>query len=141
VLATLGLVALGALVMTRPITMTGEWWHPLYSLAIGLPLAAVVLHEGPWPRWMDWKPLVWVGTLGYGVYLVHEPVMRFLGWVGVLPEARPGAWFLVTAVLVAVPTMVLAWVSSRTVEAAGLKLLAMIDRDGKPRDYYAHLSD
>jgi peptidoglycan/LPS O-acetylase OafA/YrhL len=140
-LATLGLVALGVLVMTRPITMAGEWWHPLYSLAIGLPLAAVVLHEGPWPRWMDWKPLVWVGTLGYGVYLVHEPVMRFLGWIGVLPDARPGAWFLVTALLVVVPTMVLAWVSSRTVEAAGLKLLSMIDKDGKPRDYYAHLTD
>jgi hypothetical protein len=34
-----------------------------------------------------------------------------------------------------------AWVSSRTVEAAGLRLLSMIDRDGRPRDYYAHLSE
>ena len=139
--AVVGTAALAALVMTRPISTTGEWWHPLYAAAITVALASVVLHDGPWPAWLDWKPLVWVGTLGYGVYLVHEPVMRFLGWLGLLPDARPGAWFLVTAALVALPTLALAWVSSRTVEAAGLRLLSMIDRDGRPRDYYAHLSE
>jgi peptidoglycan/LPS O-acetylase OafA/YrhL len=140
VAAVVGTAALAALVMTRPVTVTGEWWHPLYAVAITVALASVVLHDGPWPAWLDWKPLVWVGTLGYGVYLIHEPVMRFMDWLGLLPDARPGAWFLVSAALVIVPTLVVAWVSSRTVEAAGLRLLAMIDRDGKPRDYYAHLS-
>ena len=136
-----GVVALAALAMTRPITTAGEWWHPLYAAAIAVGLAAIVLHDGPWPAWLDWRPLVWVGTLGYGVYLVHEPVMRFLGSIGVLPDARPGAWFLVTAGLVLVPTLVLAWLSSRTVEAAGLRLLSMIERDGRPRDYYDHLRE
>ncbi|MFC4785786.1 acyltransferase family protein [Nocardioides sp. MAHUQ-72] len=139
--ATLGVAALGALVMTRPISIDGEWWHPLYAAAITVALASVVLHDGPWPAWLEWRPLVWVGTLGYGVYLIHEPVMRFLDSLGLLPGARPGPWFLVSAVLVAVPTMALAWVSSRTVEAAGLRLLSMIDRDGRPRDYYAHLRE
>lgn len=140
VLATTGIAALVWLVLSRPMdTPTGEWWHPAYALAIAAGLAAVVLHDGPWPAFMDWKPLAWLGGLGYGIYLIHEPVMRFLGHVGVLPEARAGWFFVVTAVLVAIPSVALAWVSSRTVEAAGLKLLAMIDRRGNPRDYYAHL--
>ena len=62
-----------------------------------------------------------------------------LGDQGLLPEARPGAWFLVTAALVAVPSVLLAWLSSRTIEQAGARLTATIDREGKPRDYYAHL--
>ena len=49
--------------------------------------------------------------------------------------------FLVTAVIVAVPSVLLAWLSSRTVEAAGGRITATIDRDGRPRDYYAHLRE
>jgi len=139
--ALVGVAALGVLVMMRPITITGEWWHPMYAAAITVGLTAIVLHDGPWPAWLDWKPLVWVGTLGYGVYLIHEPIMRFTDWLGLLPGARPGAWFLVSAGLILVPTLAAAWLSSRTVEAAGLRLLSMIDRDGRPRDYYAHLSE
>ena len=63
-----------------------------------------------------------------------------LGSLGFLPEARPGPQFVVTFALVIVPTVAIAWLSSRTVEAAGLRLLAMIDKQGRPRDYYAHLS-
>ncbi|MCY7395764.1 MAG: acyltransferase [Nocardioides sp.] len=140
--AGLGIGGLGALVwlvLGRPITVAGEWWHPMYAAAIALALAAVVLHDGPWPAWMSWKPLAWVGGLGYGIYLIHEPVMRLLAHLGALPEPRAGAYFLLTAVLVAIPSVALAWVSSRTVEAAGLRLLATMERDGSARDYYAHV--
>lgn len=138
-----GLVALAVLVLTRPFDVqdVSEWWHPLFSVAVGTLLAGIVLHEGPWSRWFDWKPLVFVGTLGYGIYLVHEPVMRFVGSLGLLPEARPGGWFVLTAVLVAVPSVALAWLSSRTIEPAGVRLLAMMDKQGNPRDYYEHLDD
>ena len=138
-LAVVGLAALAALVATRPLTMAGEWWHPAYALAITVAMASIVLHDGPWPRVLEWRPLAWIGGLGYGIYLIHEPVMRFLGSIGALPEARPGAFFVLTAVLVAIPSIALAWVSSRTVEVGGLKLLSLIDRDGAPRDYYDHL--
>lgn len=140
-LATVGLVATAVLVMERPLTTYGELWHPMYALSIAFGLSAIVLHDGPWPRLLDWRPLAWIGALGYGIYLIHEPVMRVLGSWGVLPEPRLGPWFLVTAVLVAIPTVALAWVSSRTVEAAGLRMLRTLDRDGSPRDYYAHLTD
>jgi peptidoglycan/LPS O-acetylase OafA/YrhL len=84
--------------------------------------------------------LAWLGGLGYGIYLVHEPVLRLVSSWGLVPEARPGAAFLATAVVVAVPSVALAWLSSRTVESAGLRLSTLVDRDGTPRDYYPHLS-
>jgi peptidoglycan/LPS O-acetylase OafA/YrhL len=139
--AILGGTALVALVMTRPATLSGEWWHPLYAAAIALGMTAIVLHDGPWPRVLDWRPLAWIGALGYGVYLIHEPVLRFAGQLGLLPEARPGPQFVVTFAIVIVPTVALAWLSARTVEAGGLKLLALLDKDGRPRDYYAHLGE
>lgn len=136
-----GLAGLLVLVLLRPVgTVQTEWWHPAYSLAVVLALAALVLHEGRHPAWMSWRPLAWLGGLGYGIYLVHEPVMRFLGWLGLFPEPGPGAGsFLTVFAVVAVPSVLLAWLSSRTVEAAGLRLLATMDRDGSPRDYYDHL--
>lgn len=137
-----GVAALVALVVTRPVPLLiDEWWHPMYAAGVTVALAGLVLHDGPWSPIWDLKPVVWVGTLGYGIYLIHEPVMRLLGSHGLLPEARPGAFFLVSAVLIAVPSMALAWISSRTVEPAGLRLLAMIGKDGRPRDYYEHLAD
>ncbi|MGD9961454.1 acyltransferase family protein [Nocardioides sp.] len=135
----LGVGALVALVLNRPETPLGAWWSPAYALALAIALSGIVLHDGPWPAAFSWRPLVWVGGLGYGIYLIHEPVMRLLDTLGALPAARPGLFFLVTALLVAILAIALAWVSSKTVESAGLKLLSTMDRNGKARDYYAHL--
>ena len=139
--ALLGITALVVLVLARPITVAGEWWHPLYAVAIVVGMASIVLHDGPWPRVLDWRPLAWLGALGYGIYLIHEPVMRFLGSLGMLPEPRPGPQFVITFALVIVPTVALAWLSARTIETAGLRLLSLITKDGTPRDYYAHLDE
>ncbi len=138
--AAVGVSALVVLVAQRPFTLAGEWWHPAYALAIAVALCAIVLHDGPWPAVLEWRALAWLGGLGYGIYLIHEPVMRALGSAGLLPEARPGAWFLVTAVIVAVPSVLLAWISSHTIERAGLRVTSTIGADGRPRDYYAHLN-
>lgn len=137
--AVLGLVGLAALVVTRPATLVGEWWHPAYAVAIGVALTAIVLHDGPWPRVLELPALSWIGGLGYGIYLIHEPVMRAMGGWGLLPEPRTGSFFLVTAAIVAVPSVALAWLSSRTIERAGANVMSTIDRHGRPKDYYAHL--
>ncbi len=141
-LALTGLVATVALMMLRPLdTVAGEWWHPLYATTITVGLASIALHDGPWPRLLQWRPLAWIGGLGYGIYLIHEPVMRVLGDQGLLPEPRTGGYFLFTALMVAVPSVLLAWLSSRTIEAGGLRLLRSIERDGSSRDYYPHLDE
>ncbi|MFT4264167.1 MAG: acyltransferase [Nocardioides sp.] len=141
-LAVTGIGALIALVLTRPgDTLAGEMWHPAFALAIAVALASIVLHEGPWPRILTVEPLTSLGGLGYGIYLIHEPVMRYLGHLGLLPAKQSGWFFLVTALIVAVPAVALAWVSSKTVEAAGLRIAASIGRDGSEREYYPHLSE
>ncbi len=140
-LTVVGLAGLAVLVVTRPFydVEISEWWHPLYSLGVVVMLAGVVLHEGPWASWFDWKPLAFVGTLGYGVYLIHEPVMRLIGSLGLVPDPRPGWFFVWTALLVAIPSLAVAWLSSRTLEPAGVRLLATMDKQGRPRDYYDHV--
>ena len=59
-----------------------------YSLVtVGVILAAVETH-GPVKRALSWKPLVWIGVVSYGAYLVHWPLFMWLytntgvpGWV------------------------------------------------------------
>jgi peptidoglycan/LPS O-acetylase OafA/YrhL len=138
--AGLGLSALLALVVARPETAAMHWWPTLYALALGVALSAIVLHRGPWARALTEPTLAWLGGLGYGIYLIHEPVLRLANHWGLTPDPQPGPAFLATAVLVAVPTIVLAWVSSRTVETAGLRLATLVDREGRSRDYYPHLA-
>jgi peptidoglycan/LPS O-acetylase OafA/YrhL len=139
--ALLGTGALAVLVLNRPETPLGAWWSPAYALAIAVGLAGIVLHDGPWPAAFSWRPLAYVGSLGYGIYLIHEPVMRLLDTFGALPSARPGEFFLITALLVGVVATASSWVSSKTIEAAGLRLLSAMDRNGRARDYYAHIED
>jgi len=140
IVGILGLTALVALVAARPGEgIPGQWWHPMYAVAIAAALMAVVTHDGPFSSWMSWRPLAWLGGLGYGVYLLHEPVMRLLDHLALLPAATPGWFFMVTTVLVGIPAVLLAWLSSRTIERAGLKLLASVDSHGRSRNYYEHI--
>ena len=140
VLGVGSVAALVSLVLVRPLEGAGtNWWHPLFALAITAGLASIVMHDGRQPGWMSWRPLSWIGGLGYGVYLIHEPVQRLIGSLGLLPDRSPGLTFLTTAAVVVVPTTLLAWLSSHTVEEAGRRTLGLIDRDNRPRDYYAHV--
>ncbi len=138
--AAVGISALLALVVARPDTSVLHWWPTLYAVALGVALSAIVLHRGPWARVLSEPTLAWLGGLGYGIYLIHEPVLRLVRHWGISPEPQQGPAFLATAVLVAVPTIALAWISARTVEAAGVRLATLVDRDGQSRDYYPHLA-
>lgn len=77
------------------------------SFAATLLLAAIVLSGDGAPRWLTWQPLVFLGTVGYGIYLFHEPLMRLLGGAHLLPDG-PDLW-PVTAAIVAVVTVPVAW--------------------------------
>ena len=73
-----GLAALGVLVRSVRTMRPASGGTRRTPLAIALALSAVVLHDGPWPALLEWRPLAWIGGLGYGIYLIHEPVMRLL---------------------------------------------------------------
>jgi peptidoglycan/LPS O-acetylase OafA/YrhL len=48
-------------------------------------IASIVLGTGAGLRWLAWRPLAWIGTITYGVYLWHIPVIVFLRGNGLLP--------------------------------------------------------
>ena len=48
--------------------------------------------------------------------------------------------FVATALMVVIPSIFLAWLSSKTIEDAGSKTLGLVDdQSNRPRDYYAHV--
>ena len=86
-----------------------EGWFPVFALA-SVALVAGLQHPSPIRMALSWGPVVWVGTISYGLYLYHWPIFT------VLTEDRvhvDGAGLF--AVRVAV-TVVLAALSSRLVE-------------------------
>lgn len=80
------------------------------------------------PWFLRWKPLVAAGTWSYGIYLIHEPVIRALRWLGLLPAQMGGRWdWLLSTAMVAPITLVLAWLSFRTIERAGVRILGLYE--------------
>jgi len=62
--------------------------QPLYGLAF----AALVLlgaQSGPARVALSWRPLVWLGTISYSVYLVHEPLVEAIDTYGARWVAAP----------------------------------------------------
>ena len=103
-------------------------------------LASIVLHDGPWARGLTEPTLAWLGGLGYGIYLIHEPVMRVAASWGLLPDAQPGSMFLVTAVAGRRTHHRAGVAQLAHGRGGGLRIATLIDRNGVARDYYPHLA-
>jgi peptidoglycan/LPS O-acetylase OafA/YrhL len=100
--ATLRRPLAGALALLGvALVIANSWWHALgigsqdaRSIVgdapgvAGLALVLVVLAAGPWPaRLLARGPAKWLGSISYGVYLFHFPVIVFLRMTERWPEA------------------------------------------------------
>jgi peptidoglycan/LPS O-acetylase OafA/YrhL len=108
------LVVLLLLLMSWPGDVRGAPRLGIHVLMTML-LAAVVLQpQHRLVRWLEWRPLVWVGTVSYGVYLLHmiglDIARRALQRVG---AAAPEMLFVVGLAV----TLVLAGLSYRWFES------------------------
>jgi peptidoglycan/LPS O-acetylase OafA/YrhL len=55
------------------------------AVAFAAVIASLVLGTGAGLRWLAWRPLAWIGTITYGLYLWHIPVIVFMRGNGLLP--------------------------------------------------------
>jgi peptidoglycan/LPS O-acetylase OafA/YrhL len=61
-------------------------------LYVTLVLLAVSHPEGPVGRFFNWRPLIALGVIAYGLYLFHEPVKDFLHLALTGQPARLASW-------------------------------------------------
>lgn len=146
-LGTAGLAMLVALAVHQgaaplgvPPSASTHLWRFVLGLAAVAILGSVVLIRGEAPRWLTWRPIAALGATSYGIYLLHEPLMRLVRWAGVVP---PGEWGLpgwaISFAVVFTCAAVAGRFTHRFIEQNAHRVLDAFDRDATPRDYYAHL--
>lgn len=111
--------------------------QPVVALGCALILSVPALTTARNPAWLRWPPLVAVGAMSYSLYLWHEPLLRMLDAMHLLPEAGTTAAFPVTAALLLPVGLVVAWLSDRVIVRPCAKIAASFDARGRPLDYYA----
>jgi peptidoglycan/LPS O-acetylase OafA/YrhL len=106
------------------VVIATAWWHEstfaagtlARSAASNLPAAlgfalivAAATGGGGWSvRWLTSRPLVALGTVSYGVYLWHVPLIIVMRDAGMLPDALPPRLLVISATATAVAS--LSWV-------------------------------
>lgn len=132
-LAVLGLV----------LVVANSWWHAtgqssqdLRSLVgdapgiAGLALILAVLVAGPWPaRLLSRGPAKWLGSISYGVYLIHFPVILFLRMTERWPEDSL-AQELIKVMAITIPLATFSWLC---VERPAIRWAQRVTAKQRPR--------
>jgi peptidoglycan/LPS O-acetylase OafA/YrhL len=76
------------------------------AVAFGAIIASIVMGTGAGLRWLAWRPLAWIGTITYGLYLWHIPVIVWARGAGLLPG---GALSALVALPIAIALGAASW--------------------------------
>lgn len=84
----------------RPRVQSELVGHLGAAAGFALLIAAAAWGSGPAVRWLGWRPLAALGTISYGLYLWHLPLLLVVRHVGLLPDAIAPRFAVVLAVSV-----------------------------------------
>jgi peptidoglycan/LPS O-acetylase OafA/YrhL len=76
------------------------------AVAFAAVITSLVIGTGAGLRWLAWRPFAWIGTIAYGLYLWHIPVIVFARGNGLLPG---GALSALIALPVAIALGAASW--------------------------------
>lgn len=96
------------------------WGYSLLNYFFAVTICAVA-KEGIFVRFLDWKPMQYLGKISYGLYVYHFPVIWFSGRVRDFGMPEPTAKVL-TAIIAFVGTLLIASASYQWMERPLLNL-------------------
>ncbi|HEY3436315.1 MAG TPA: acyltransferase [Actinotalea sp.] len=137
-----GLAVLVVAFVTRPADGQHVWFHTLAAAGFTLLLAGTVLgraregREDLWDRVLGSPVPAFLGAVSYSLYLWHEPVILALAANHLLPDQASPDLLVVGLAVVLPVSLLVAWVSRHLIELPSGRLRAVVDRRGRPRDYY-----
>jgi peptidoglycan/LPS O-acetylase OafA/YrhL len=102
-------------------------YDSLMAAACGLFVSLVVLGgfaggQRPAPvRWLEARPIVWVGVVSYSLFLWHEPIIWWLRDRGLLASGGGVASFLLNLIVVGTVSLALSALTYKLVELPALR--------------------
>jgi peptidoglycan/LPS O-acetylase OafA/YrhL len=143
--SVLRVVGVGTVAVAAWFSGAGTWgqvvFHDFAGIGWLMLMASTVL--GPknqrWSRVLSWRALTFVGLISYSTYMWHEPIMMFLRHIGLTSSSvsqLPLSLLLVIGV-----SLVVGYASYRVIERPTGKLRMLLDREGRPRNYYPELEN
>ncbi len=88
---------------------------------------ALAARTGGLERWLSWRPLVFLGTVSYGIYLLHPIAGAQVRWfIGGAVHSRTPMGAVIVVSSAAAATVLFAWLLHVAVERPAMRLAARI---------------
>jgi peptidoglycan/LPS O-acetylase OafA/YrhL len=91
------------------------------AAGFALLIAAAALGSGPAVGWLGWRPFAALGTVSYGLYLWHLPLLLSARHAGLLPAALGLRLLVVLAITVPVAAASWRWVERPCIERGAVR--------------------